>query len=302
MENEGKETHDEVFDGTVKVEESGSTQTSSTPRTLLADHGPTYIALAAVFFMFGAGWLFFSKNITAQQSGATEGFLVYSALSLISLIMIMALWMILRWRANLIRSGTVYLVPEKWGSVINKNTQISQITYEQIIGLQRAVLSANEHAADIAEKQLEETMKYKELLSNAEHELNKLRGGYEATILKRYYRRLIRLHQTTRELIVEEPDSKNIIFLNRMVETALEDCLITLEQPIIGSDSRDLGELISDRIQYETTSDDSQNHKVFEIRQPAYVYDAENTHAVIEPAEVSVFRYSKEIESKELEQ
>ena len=136
---------------------------------------------------------------------------------------------------------------------------------------------------------LETTKEFRAAIEQRDDEVKRLREGYDRSILSRHYYRLIRLHEEAREILDENPDSKDSRYLYGMTEALLKECDISKVSPELGADVRDLAELIDDNMIREVSEDPSQHNKIAKVDAPAYVYDEKGVHQVVQPARITVY-------------
>ena len=136
---------------------------------------------------------------------------------------------------------------------------------------------------------LETTKGFREAIEQRDGEVKQLRDGYDRSILSRHYYRLIRLHEEAREILDENPDSKDIRYLYGMTEALLKECDISKVSPELGADARDLAGLVDDNMIREVSEDPSQHNKIAKVDAPAYVYDEKGVHQVVQPARITVY-------------
>ena len=227
----------------------------------------------------------------SEQFGRASTAALVIGLGAINLVTLFSLWMSLSWRKVMSSSGRVALVPEAWGEILRQNTRMTRSSIDIFKALSDLIAKEASERHEQTKLQLAEIIKFQEAIKARDQEIEKLKEGYDHGILKRYYGRLIGLHEEAVKLATEEPESGGVRFLARLSEVLLQDCLITTVEPELLSDSRDLGQLISDQISYEVTPDEAKAHLVASVQKPAYVFDEDGPAQVVKPAVVNVYRY-----------
>ena len=197
----------------------------------------------------------------------------------------------LSWRKSLIKNDSVALVPEKWGLVIDQLTHAHNENSRAIAGrLQQTAEKTHENTNQLSSL-VDSLLTMKSAIEERDAEIKRLRQGYEYSILKRYYTRLIRLHRTSQEIFAERPEDPDIKVLHRLMEDLLEDAEIEMYVPELHSDSRTLGDLIDDEVKHRESDNTEFEHLVSEVISAGYVVSNGGSRQVLKPAKVEVYKY-----------
>jgi hypothetical protein len=208
-------------------------------------------------------------------------------LFLTTLTLIYQVWTAFQWRQSLIKSGSVALVPEKWGMVLQRLSVEHGRAAEVMAAEGRMILDSTEAVHNLSET----VMTFKVAIEQRDAEIKQLRTGYDYSILKGYFGKLVRLNDLADELAAERADDGDIDFLRRSVAAILQDCNLESVSPQIGSDVREAGRLIDDNVKFESTDDPELAHHICEVLSLAYVFDPEGANQIIKPAKVVVYKY-----------
>lgn len=256
---------------------------------------PIGVLLVTCLFILiaSSGFIIFSLVSSESQDAPLSITPFLAILALITFALIFQIWAAFKWRESLIKSGSVALVPERWGRLIH-SLQIEQARTAKVHEEEsRLIFQNNEAVSGLVET----VMTFKAAIEERDEEIKKLKAGYDYGILKAYFAKLIRLNETLVEVSGERPDDRDVEFLSRSMTAILDDCNIGAVSPSIGSDVRDLGAIVDDNVKFEITSEPSQAHLVSEVLSLAYVYDPEGVRQIIKPAKVAVYKYESEEQS-----
>ena len=128
------------------------------------------------------------------------------------------------------------------------------------------------------------------LLDNKDKEIKRYKQGYDAQIYKRFVRKFILITASLNDALqkkeLQRADYEAIHF---RLEDALEDCGVESRDVEIGSDYRNLGDLVEDNPGLIPAEDADQNFKVAELVRPAYVLTTGEKEQVVIPAKVKIF-------------
>jgi hypothetical protein len=197
----------------------------------------------------------------------------------------------LAWRKSLIKSDSVALVPEKWGLVIDHLTHAYNENSKIMAGWLEQTAERTHQNTNQLSSLVDSLLTMKSAIEERDAEIKRLRQGYDYSILKRYYTRLIRLHRTSQEITLERPEDTDVNVLHRLMEDLLEDAEIEVYVPELNSDSRTLGDLIDDDVKHRESDKDELEHLVSEVIAPGYVVSNGSARQVLKPAKIGVYKY-----------
>lgn len=234
-----------------------------------------------------AGLILFLLLSSKLEAGDLSITPFLTVLGLITLALIFQIWTAFKWRQSLIKNGSVALVPERWGQLIDSLT-VEQSRSRRAHEEERRVIA---ESTETVNQLVDSVMTFKSAIEERDEEIKKLKAGYDLGILKSYLVKLIRLDETLEEVLEERPEDQDIKFLGRSLMAILEDCNVEKVSPELESDVRDLGRIIDDNVKFGSTADPSKAHLISEVLSKAYVFDPEGVNQVIRPAKVRVYRY-----------
>jgi len=181
------------------------------------------------------------------------------------------------WRRRLMEVPHLVL-PDLHGKHLNEvNAAIRQLSARSM-----------EHGESLKETS-EIAMKLQSALDQRDHEITRLRKGYDEQIFRRFLLRFIRIDRFARELVQDQDNSsRELGQIVRLFEDALAECGVENFSPLIGSDSRTV-EGIADTPKIIPAQSPDDDHKIAEVLEPGYWIKANGRTDVISPARVSIF-------------
>ena len=122
--------------------------------------------------------------------------------------------------------------------------------------------------------------------------INRFRKGYDNEITKKFAYRLLKLKNIIEELTLEpnlkKEDMEN---LNESLSDILDENDIESFAPNLGEDYRKLGDLVSDKVDFQTTNNENDNFKITEILKKGYRFKGGNNEIIL-PAEVKINKFN----------
>ena len=187
------------------------------------------------------------------------------------------------------------LVPEKWGLIIRKLIDFSNVHHsESQILLAKVQQSQNEQSKKSSDL-LESFLTMQEALNTKDEEISRLKKGHDAKVFKRFLRRFIRVDRSVREMVLEtsNPENqKNYKYIERIMNDALEECGVEQFTPVLGSDYRDAGPQIADDPTTIETKNANEHYNIAKVEAVGYILKGEGEIDVIVPSKVSIFLFS----------
>lgn len=199
-------------------------------------------------------------------------------------------------RAMLLRDGPA-LVPEKWGALLADLSFETAKSRKDLTGRAQALLLASGKQDARLEGLLESFLTLQKAISDRDDEIKRLKKGHDGKVFKRFLLRFIKASIAIKEIQAEAKNSdqfKNISYVARLLENALEECAVTELKPELNTDYRQLGTEVADGPEIIVTDDPALNFKIAEVKTPAYVIEGEGEYEVLIPATVVIYKSSNE--------
>lgn len=136
-------------------------------------------------------------------------------------------------------------------------------------------------------------------LDEKDAEIKRLKGGYDAEILRRFLRRFIRVDEAARESLqdaaVSEDARKSLHLICGLFEDALDECGVEKFSPKIGEDYRKAAGRVADHPEIDPTDDASKHFIIAEVLAEGYALRLpDGGQEVIAQAKVKIFKQKKE--------
>ena len=152
---------------------------------------------------------------------------------------------------------------------------------------------------DALERMIATYMALQPKLDEKDREIQQLRLGYEASQLRRFIRRFIRVDMSIHDrLHNRDVGLQDLEVVGRLMEDALAECGVERFAPNIGADYR-RAEGVGDDPERVPTDDHAQAFRIASIRRLGYRFVEGVGDRVVVPAQVSVFDCSTDAHTKE---
>ncbi len=199
----------------------------------------------------------------------------------ISLICIIITFLVYRWKRILINGTPNALVPEEWKKSLDDYKNSINSLVHAIVPMSKNI-----------ESQKEISMSMQKKLDEKDALINRFRKGYDNEITKKFAYRLLKLKNIIEELILE-PNLKNedMKNLNESLSDILDENDIESFSPNLGEDYRKLGDLVSDKVDFQPTNNENDNFKITEILKKGYRFKGGNNEIIL-PAEVKINKFN----------
>lgn len=205
-----------------------------------------------------------------------------------------------RWRRILLSSPHL-LVPEELGERIKAyETAIKKVENTLAVGTGRLAERSEQMTGQISNL-IETFMTLQGAIDEKDQEIKRLKAGYDAQIFRRFLFRFVRVHQTVKEFGEnDEIGERDMSFVQRLLEDALDECGVEHFEPEIGTDYRE-SQGVSDNPKSVSTDVPENSFKISEIVEPGYRIRGEaGTLDVILPAKVTIFVYEAKGEGNDI--
>lgn len=193
-----------------------------------------------------------------------------------------------RWRKLLLNRVEI-LVPEAWGKkllAVDKSLNSLIVDFDQNTSL---LETASENNTKKLNDMIETFMTFQTAISERDREINRLKGGYDKDIFRRFLYRFIRVHQTIDVFQTGNAESDDRLEkLRRLLEDAFEECGLEIYEPPLGEDYRKV-EGIADNPVKETTVNPEEVFKIAEVVETGYRLSGIERSEVLIPAKVKIF-------------
>ena len=126
-------------------------------------------------------------------------------------------------------------------------------------------------------------------LDEKDEELRRFKRNYDTEVYRRFLRRVIDLHEVTKDATSRSPDNKDIAQLLELTEHLLDECSTKQFYPTIGNYYRDeFG--VADNPRPIATDDPALLGRIESVLQPGYELLGGTTRQIVIPAKVVVYR------------
>lgn len=259
-----------------------------------------------LFFAFVAGVfiisLFFNisilltpENQDFSSSNGISFLLVAASLLVTAISMGVSFWMYYV-RSIYVMNGPA-LVPEKWGMILGELSEVTTTMNRQSVTSLETILHLSQSQIDRTESLLENFLTLQDAISVRDNEIERLKKGHDAKVFKRFLMRFIRVSRALREIHDESvgtEQERNLKYIVRLMEDALEECGVELFSPELGTDYREAGAEISDDPRVIRTVKPELDYSIASIESVAYVIQGEGDLQVIVPAKVTIYRLQQD--------
>ena len=249
------------------------------------------IALGSTLFIASAALNLFYAMQPATGSAAGSGWLwtvTMVLLALVALSLGLNFW--LYYVRNIHTEHGPALVPEKWGVYLNavgvKVDDHTKRTSGALTELNRSVATQTERSDAV----LESFLTLQNVISKREEEIERLKRGHDTMVFKRFLAKFIRVSAAIDEVKEAHADSQDHTYLARLMRSALEDCGVEPWVPDVGSDYRQAGAEVADEPHEIETDDEALDWTIAAVDAVGYVVEGPETHDVITPARVTIYR------------
>ena len=258
-------------------------------------HWTTWV-IVALLLLFVLGFVFYVVVVASSSSGGLEPLTILATVAFFTTILaigsIAVSFWLYRWRKALLGNQDAML-PETLGKSLNSLGVGANDVAKAIQAFQN---SMNDRVALNTKELTSMTttfMTMQDAISSREKEISRLKSGFDAVLFKRFLSRFIRLDQSLDEIISERTGSdKDLTFLSRLLQDALDECGVEKVSPDLGSDYRQLDKLVSDKPLHEPTELPENNFKISSVTHQAYVLTTGEHIEVIVPSKVTIYMSS----------
>ena len=256
-----------------------------------------FISIVVVFSLtLNIVWFINLDNISVEEGVFSKDvILVICVMMLVSVLATASAFWMYYVKSVMLKDGPA-LVPEKWGRTIDAlNDEIKDMQESSSSALDQ-VLHQSNHQSEQADTVITSFLTMQTALDNRDKEIARLKKGYDAVIFKRFLNRFIRVDRALFEIVNETPNGdneKDMRYLKRLMQDALDECSVERFSPEIGSDFRQASEGVGDDPKTVNTEDIDLDFTVASVDSEGYVIrgEEEGEHLqVIVPAKVSIYR------------
>ncbi len=193
-----------------------------------------------------------------------------------------------RWR-KLLLNRTEILVPEAWGGKLLAVDKSLTSLIGNFDDNARRLETASENNTIKLNDMIETFMTFQLAISERDREINRLKGGYDKDIFRRFLYRFIRVHQTIDVLQTGNAKSDDRLeMLRRLLEDAFTECGLEIYEPPLDEDYRNV-EGIADNPVKETTMNFEDVFKIANVVEKGYRLTGIERSEVLIPAKVKIF-------------
>ena len=195
-------------------------------------------------------------------------------------------------RALYLKDGPA-LVPERWGALLAEVCLETSNSRKSTVSGVSALLKDAKQQEQRIDTLLESFLTLQHAISSRDDEIKRLKKGHDAKIFKRFVNRFIKTSIAIDQIKNDSTkwdDSKNIIYIARLLENALDECGVIKIMPELNTDYRNLGAEVADDPDVFETEDESLNFKIADVKSPAYVIEGEGDSEVLIPANVVIYK------------
>jgi hypothetical protein len=255
-------------------------------------HWTTWVTVA-LLSLFVFCFVFYVVVVASNSSSGLEPLTILATIAFFTTILaigsIAVSFWLYRWRKALLGNQDAML-PETLGKSLNSlgigahDVATAIKTFQNSVNNQ--VLLNTQEISSMTTT----FMTMQDVISSREKEISRLKSGFDAVLFKRFLARFIRLDQSLDEIIGERTDpDKDLIFLSRLLQDALDECGVEKICPDLGSDYRQLDKLVSDNPLHEAAELPESNFKISSVTHQAYVLTTGEQVEVIVPSKVTIF-------------
>lgn len=227
--------------------------------------------------------LYENQRLTTRLYGITFVFLIILT-SLIYLFFRQA-----RQHKSIELNGEKFLMPIEWAELINYLAQGSQNNEEILKKLFMLNQELPENFLNLKNTFLELQKK----LDSQDTEIDRLKKGYDNHITKKIISRFIKVFEYVGDLKNINSEDNNLKNISLLLEDALADCNVSEFNPELKSDFREVEGIDANPEIIETNIRDL-NFKIAEVKKPGFVISYQNSVEILQPAYVSVYKFTEE--------
>tara|TARA_A100001011_G_scaffold57302_1_gene56401 strand:+ start:349 stop:1473 length:1125 start_codon:yes stop_codon:yes gene_type:complete len=232
--------------------------------------------------------LYENQRLTTRLYGITFVFLIILTL-LIYLIFRQA-----RQHKSIELNGEKFLMPSEWAQLINYLAQGSQNNEEILKKLFMLNQELPENFLNLKNTFLELQKK----LDSQDTEIDRLKKGYDNHITKKIITRFIKVFEYVGDLKNINSEDNNLKNISLLLEDALADCNVSEFNPELKSDFREVEGIDANPEIIETNVRDL-NFKIAEVKKPGFIISYQDSVEILQPAYVSVYKFTEESNKKE---
>ena len=117
-------------------------------------------------------------------------------------------------------------------------------------------------------------MRFQSALDDKDKEIERLKEGYDMSILESHLKRIARLHIRVIQKAEDDPANKFLRNIGLMIEDSLEESGVTLEHPKKGGDAKEIWDRV-EFVGHTSTPDPSLGRgQISEVISPAYIFSS----------------------------
>jgi hypothetical protein len=232
-----------------------------------------------------------SDQISADLSGQPNSWLYAIAvlLSIGLIVSVLVSFYLYRWRRILLSSPHL-LVPEELGERIHSHEKALRLIEKAFVTKTMRLEERSGLMSGQITSLIDTFMALQNAIDEKDQEIKRFKNGYDIQVFRRYLYRFVRVHQSIVDFERDgELGEREISFIKRLLEDALDECGVEPFEPEIGGDFREI-DGVADRPQTILTETAEENFKVAEVTESGYRIRTEGEHFdTIIPAKVKIF-------------
>ena len=241
----------------------------------------------------------FTRRSTSVITGLI---VVVVALSFIVLAMIVLTVWLYQWRMKFRdNEGRTFrtVVPERFINWLHEQSDRIKESIKHQAAAAEDVRTLRTSFAGLQESTLVETKKirdmleiHRSLLEEKDEEIKRLRSLYETTVFHRFVRRFVEVDRFITDVLkAGDVRSDDLGKTQQFLQDALGACHIEMfSDEVIGKPFRELGELVEDNPEQESTHNPDQHGLVSRVIEAGYRLQTLEEPAIVRPARVTVFQ------------
>jgi len=213
----------------------------------------------------------------AQNDGIWSGwFVIIALMALATFISTATSFYLYYWRRIIIEQQSLF-VPENLISLITQLlTQLNDLN-------QRSAQSTSELIA-----LSESTHTLQAALTQRDHEISRLRQGYDSELFRRFVLRFLRTRVAVDDFLHHGETTPNTLNqISRLLDDALEECGVVRFRPEVGEDFR-LAKGVADEPHVIESLDADADFKIVEVIEDGYRFAQATNSKVLIPAKVTI--------------
>ena len=186
-------------------------------------------------------------------------------------------------------NGEKYLMPTEWKSLITELTNITASNDEIL----RRVYSVNTELPENFSDLQQTFLQLQKKLNSQDHEIERLKKGYDNHITKKIINRFIRVLTYIEELKEKNPEDSKLDNLKLLMEDSLAQCNVSEYAPKVGSEYRE-AEGVDQNIEVIETTDPSLNFQIAKVLKKGFKISYDEHTDYIQNSVVAVYKFTEE--------